>query len=283
MPFTKYRSNFKKTTKQTVFRIIREIVTCLIIFYSSILYLEVCMARRIDSDSMIPFYQQLSEILLSDIERGKLKQGERIPSENELMRLHNVSRITVRNALARLVDLGHLLKIQGKGTFVAAPIREEVPLRKTISFSKICELQGLKPSAKVLSIRYETAPDEVALFLSLPLGSEIIAIRRLRYADTDPVVIEYNAFAPHMTMLFQEDMEQSLYDVLRRYGHEPTNSTNAVSIHMTTQEEAMLLGIEPGQPIIQNLSRVVNEYGKPLHTSNQLVKTSQNTVFTFYV
>lgn len=241
------------------------------------------MIRRIDPNSMIPLYQQLSEILLSDIEKGKLRQGERIPSENELMHFHKVSRITVRNALARLVDLGHLLKIQGKGTFVATPARVEVPLRKTISFSKICELQGLKPSTKVLSIRYETAPDDVALFLSLPLGSQIIALRRLRYVDMDPVVIEYNAFAPHMTMLFQEDMEQSLYDVLRRYGHEPTNSTNAVSIHVTTYEEAMLLGIESGQSIIQNLSRVMNEYGKPLHTSNQLVKTSQNTVFKFYV
>jgi len=241
------------------------------------------MTRRIDTDSMIPLYQQLSEILLSDIEKGKLHPGEKIPSENDLMRLHHVSRITVRNALSRLVDLGHLLKIQGKGTFVATATRVEAPLRKTISFSSICERQGLKPTAKVLSIRYETAPDDVALFLALPLGSQIIAIRRLRYADEDPVVIEYNAFGPHMTLLFQEDLEQPLYDVLRRYGHVPTSSSNAVNIHVTTQEEAMLLNIEPGQPIIQNISKVLNDHGKPLHTSNQLVKTSQNTVFKFYV
>ncbi len=67
----------------------------------------------------VPLYKQLKNILKNLIEKGKIKTGERIFSENELISRYNVSSTTARRALNELVSEGFLYRIQGKGTFVA--------------------------------------------------------------------------------------------------------------------------------------------------------------------
>ncbi len=70
------------------------------------------------SDNRIPLHSQLMAELEKDILAGKYKQGELIPSENELSASHKISRPTVRQAFAELVTKGLLKKVKGKGTFV---------------------------------------------------------------------------------------------------------------------------------------------------------------------
>lgn len=241
------------------------------------------MKREIDHELLIPLYQQLVDIILQDIEKGTLKSGDRIPPETKLMEMYSVSRVTVRSALSRLVDSGHLIRIQGKGTFLSSSARPSVPLRTTNSFSSICRSQNLVPGAKVISLRYETASDDTALFFSLPLGSQIIVLRRLRLADGIPVLIEKNEFSPSMSFLFQENMEQALYDVLQKYGYQPAKSYAMVGIHSANEEEASLLHVNLGHAMIQNFGKIYDIHSKPLHTSSQLVRTDKDTVFKYYV
>jgi GntR family transcriptional regulator len=75
----------------------------------------------LDRSSFVPLYYQLQEQLKEQIESGAWKPGERLPSEPELARRYGISRVVVRQALAILEDDRQLIRVQGRGTFVAQP------------------------------------------------------------------------------------------------------------------------------------------------------------------
>lgn len=104
---------------------------------------------------------QVFNELKKNIETGIWKQGESIPSENELTEIYNVSRISVRNAIQRLVSLGWIETQQGKRAFVKEKklkdiINTDLPmiildndeLLKVIEFRRIIEVESVVLAAK---------------------------------------------------------------------------------------------------------------------------------------
>jgi len=76
----------------------------------------------------VPLYQQVREYLLDGIRSSKWKDGDMLPSENQLAEVLNVSRITIKQALSDLVSEGLVYRIQGKGTFLSARAEGEPAL-----------------------------------------------------------------------------------------------------------------------------------------------------------
>lgn len=76
------------------------------------------MQKPLDRNNPVPLYYQLAQILREQIESGVLSQGEQLPSESEMIAQYGVGRLTVRNALAQLVNEHYVQKVHGKGTFV---------------------------------------------------------------------------------------------------------------------------------------------------------------------
>ena len=74
----------------------------------------------IDRNSMEPLYVQVKNHIITSIENGELKIGDKLMSENEMLKFYGVGRVTIRNALSELVAEGCLRKEQGLGTFVMA-------------------------------------------------------------------------------------------------------------------------------------------------------------------
>ena len=74
---------------------------------------------KLNKESSVPLYQQLMEVIQNQILNGELKENDRIPTEIELSREYDVSRITVRKAVELLVEEEILIKRQGIGTFVS--------------------------------------------------------------------------------------------------------------------------------------------------------------------
>jgi DNA-binding transcriptional regulator YhcF (GntR family) len=70
-------------------------------------------------DENQPLFQQIAQIILDDIMEGHLKEGEQLPSENELSRFYNINRATVRKGFQALVDDGFIYKKRGTGMFVS--------------------------------------------------------------------------------------------------------------------------------------------------------------------
>ena len=77
------------------------------------------MTEVLERDSAVPLYVQLEQILSSKITGGQWQPNQRIPSENELNRMYGLSRMTVRGVLTKMVNDGLLLRVPGKGTYVA--------------------------------------------------------------------------------------------------------------------------------------------------------------------
>ena len=102
----------------------------------------------LNQNSTIPLYEQVKEAIKLKIEQKEWKENTRVPSETELMKIYEVSRVTVRNALALLVDEGYLEKKQGIGTFVSKPRIKKIIFHRA-SFTQSCAGAGLVPGTKV--------------------------------------------------------------------------------------------------------------------------------------
>ena len=106
-------------------------------------------SRTIDSESIVPLYKQLFHYLNSAIQNHEFKPGDRIPSENELAREFNISRVTIRRALQELAQQEKIVSVPGKGSFVLQPKIE--PLTALTSFSENMRAQGYEPSYPIPS------------------------------------------------------------------------------------------------------------------------------------
>ena len=106
------------------------------------------------------------------------------------MERYHVSRATVRQALGQLVAEGYLVIRRGLGTYVAEPkIRAGTP-RRMYSFSREIERLGMRPGTHVQALGIEPAGPSVAAALDVPIGEPVVALRRLRTADDEPMMLE---------------------------------------------------------------------------------------------
>lgn len=144
------------------------------------------MIRR---DSKVPIYHQLYKMLRERIIRKEWRPGDMLPTENELIEKHGVSRSTVRQALDQLVSEDLIYRERGRGTFVAHPSIEQT-LTRIISFTEDMQQRGMEPHTEVLSSSVIPAPEDIAKRLKIKPGEELARLERLRLADGDPMSIE---------------------------------------------------------------------------------------------
>src|SRR5437773_2032188 len=147
----------------------------------------------------MPFYRQIQHLIRHRIASGEYQPGTQIPSENELCRLLNVSRITLREALRELVGEGLLVKIQGKGTFVALkPPKRLTPVKYT---GFLEEIEERVRRMTVTDVEIARIPVTADLRATLDLGpgeTEIILIKRLRQIDGEPFSFTLNYLPMHI-------------------------------------------------------------------------------------
>src|ERR1700722_2876670 len=118
----------------------------------------------------LPLYAQVESVIIGRISSGSLPPGTRLPSEDELIREHAVSRTTIRAAIQSLVQQG-LVEIQrGKGTFVTQPkITQE--LTELTGFVEDMQALGRHATAKVLDRQIVPANQAVARKMALHPGA----------------------------------------------------------------------------------------------------------------
>ena len=238
------------------------------------------MEKALLTDGISPLYRQLMQRLRADIAAGVYPVHSRIPSEAELCDAYQVSRVTVRKALAELTREGLLRRMQGKGTFVCAP-RIRKSLREITSFHEACRHMGCIPGTKLISAAMAPADAETREDLLLPdTASEVVEITRLRTADGQPVMLETNRFAPSYDSLLREDLTGSLYTVLDKLGVDAANGVHEISLCYATTQQARILGVAPGAALLQLDQVIYDQHGAPLHTSHQVIRGDR---FTFRI
>ena len=78
----------------------------------------------IEKTNATPLYLQLKNKIKKEIRTGMLKPGDKLPSETQLQKEYNMSRVTVRNAMEELTVEGYIIKVQGKGSCYNKTIKE---------------------------------------------------------------------------------------------------------------------------------------------------------------
>lgn len=140
-----------------------------------------------------PLHATLRVHLESEIARGRLAPGARLPSESELVRAHGVSRITVRRALADLARAGLVTSSQGKGSFVAlAPVALDLSGLKGLGES--LSGAGRTVTTRVLSLKRVPAIQAVAADLQLARRAAVVELRTLRFLDDEALVTSRSWF-----------------------------------------------------------------------------------------
>jgi len=182
------------------------------------------------TDGVVPKHEQLRQLLLRMITE-ELSPGDMIPGERQLCTDHGVSRITVRAAVGQLVNEGLLVRIHGKGTFVAArTARSRLHLA---SFNDDMRRLGLTPSTEVLDVERGVPPAATVEALGLRPGEQAIRVRRLRLADGAPMSVDDAWYNPeHASGLLDIDLTGSVYKALAaQFGKEINRARQTVHIH----------------------------------------------------
>jgi GntR family transcriptional regulator len=187
------------------------------------------------SSSELPIFRQIIDRINSGIENGEYSHGHVIPSEPELSREFNTTRMTVRRAIDALVNEGKLYRVQGRGTFVS-----QIEFDKTykkLGFSSNMLSLGRKPSSKVLYAgECETVP-VIRNHLDLKAGETLFCLTRIRMADMEPIALErvWLSLKRFPRLAEFDYSDQSLYDVLQHeFGLDLTNSYSKQRISAVT-------------------------------------------------
>lgn len=200
-------------------------------------------------NSQVPKHEQLRLIILK-LAKEELEPGARLPSERTLMDSYGVSRITVRAAIGRLVNEGHLVRVPAKGTFVAdSPVQSTLHLA---SFTQEMEAMGHVPSTVVLVAERLGAPDDTAEALGLTPGTEAYHLKRLRLADGRPVSVDDAWYNPqHAPGLLDIDLSGSVYKALAgQFGHQIDRARQSVRSEGAPADVGALLGTGTGAPVL---------------------------------
>jgi GntR family transcriptional regulator len=201
-----------------------------------------------------------------------------LPPEPVLCAEYGVSRITLRRAVDGLVADGHLVREQGRGTYVTRPaIRHEYResfVHRIAGFNSVMTEQGAQVSTTVLTQRIVPAPASVAAELNLVPASDVVELERLRSVDGAPNHVAHSFLPAELYPKAAEHdfSEGSLYEYLRReYAADLAHARIVVDVGTAAPEEADVLRVVAGSPLLVVRTTVRDSGDHPLvHSYSRL-------------
>jgi len=209
-------------------------------------------ARMLDRNNPKPLYAQLEDLLRTSIMNGEWQANHAIPSENELSKRYGLSRMTVRSVITMLVKEGLLYRVQGKGTFVAEP---KIATRSPAYMGVREQLEQMGYEIKTRLVRFEKVPasNNIAAALGIAPGDMVTFIERIRSTRGVPISLHRSyipvALCPNLEEADLEG-EQLCVIIERQFGYKPASVSESLESVPASAEEAELLQIDRGYPIL---------------------------------
>ena len=228
------------------------------------------------SRSVIPAYQRIQSTIRKRIDAGQLRPGDAVSSERDLAKMHQVSLMTARHALASLEREGFVERRRGIGTFVAAP---KIHFNKLMSYTEQMAARNLSAGAKILSLTTITDDPDISARLSLAPADPIIKLERIRHAADEPFALEtcylsQNQFPDLLTApLGRESLFayiERTYDVKLGYADEEIDAIAA------DPEIAELLGVPRRDPLLRIRQLIFSTQNKVLLFASGLYRSDRH-------
>lgn len=207
--------------------------------------------------STVPLYLQLKSLIIEKIETGEYAQGTRIPSEQELCDLYDISRPTVRQAINELTAGGYLFREKGIGTFVCKP-RKTIDLRNYSGFTDSVldsPLPGQKNILSMEKVSQDTCKRLGEIFTISPHASAEFACIQYITRQDDTVLsanISYIPLSIFPHILADLEQKKTSVDILKgKYPYLPTRARSSLEVVFAQQEDSNLLQIPQGTPLIE--------------------------------
>lgn len=218
-------------------------------------------------DHAVPKYEITYRTILDRLKSGRYPVGSRIPTEGELARHFDVSRVTIRRALDMLVQDGYVESRQGSGyTVLTLSPASDTCLT---SFTDAMLRAGREPTSKLISIT--TSPAGAAELQHLPDGmgaGKVTVVDRLRLVDDTPrMFVRTYAPADLLEDAAPEDFpeigpDQSILRILSaRFNLQWSAACEDISPVLADDEMAAFLRTEPGKPLLKQACTAFDEDG----------------------
>lgn len=234
---------------------------------------------------MAPKYYVVKKKLIELINSDAFADTQMIPSERELMKQFNVSRITAKRAVDDLVNEGYLYRVQGKGTF----LREEEAEHDLVSIMSCTAdiiKMGMTPSKTLIDDQVVEADKVRQKRLHLANGEQVYMVKRVYYADETPV----NYTTTYLPLKYFPGIDQydfskeSIYAILENVYHvKITSAKRTLEAVLALDEVATLLDVNQKQPVIlfrAITSGIVNGREIPIETFKSYYRSDR---FKFYI
>lgn len=235
-------------------------------------------ARSIDDDifvpkpdlaeaSDLPAHARIGHWLTGLIESGRLEIGDQLPPELDIAAALGVSRMTLRQALSTLATNGLLEPRRGRygGNFVTQP-RFDYNLTGLPGFTEQMRHAHVEAGARVIHATTRVAPDEVRNALRLKRDGQVHEVVRVRSANGLAIALE-ETFVPASLFpgLLALNLTDSLYDLMgKEYDLGPHTAEELVEPVIATDQQAELLDVEPGQPLLRVIRTSFTIDGTPV-------------------
>ncbi len=215
----------------------------------------------------IPRHTQISNWLRTQIDEGAFKPDDKLPSENELAKKFNVSRVTIRRALQSLENEEIIYRCQGLGSFVSES-RASHNLVRLTDFNEDMIRAGLSASSVVKYFNMVSAPLWLAEQLQIEDGNKVLQVDRLRLGDGEPIAFD-STWLPliYGQLLNENDLSSStIYDILEKVYEIPVlKGSYRMSAVLADDYLSEVLEVDVNSPLflIDRLSFTIG--GKPLY------------------
>ncbi|MFD5097662.1 GntR family transcriptional regulator [Streptomyces albidochromogenes] len=232
-----------------------------------------------------PKYVRLAQTLQGRIEDGTYPPGSRVPSENQLVQAFGMSRPTVVRALELLKRDGWLESRQGFGTIVRG--RPEAAERKVQRGREVLDRQEDRASGRLVEVRQVPVPPRVAALLGVPRTAHVLLRRLLVEVDGEPVELSSSYFSASMAEGTELGDSAPLAEGLRahlearkkvRFDH----VAERISARIPSKEEADLLEMAEGEPVLSVLVLACDASGQALQVTDVLLPADRQELEETY-
>jgi GntR family transcriptional regulator len=208
------------------------------------------MPVTVEAEPGQKLYRAVVDALRREIATGRFAETQLLPPERVLCELLDVSRTTLRKAIADLIVEGVLFHRHGAGTFIhRATPRVDQPSSRLTSFTEDMQLRGLEASSRELERGVFLPTPEEAMMLGARPSERMFRLGRLRLADGSPMAIEHAA-VPLRYLPEWESVGGSLYEALSARGFKPTRGLQRLRATLLSDADAELLGVARDSPAL---------------------------------